>query len=243
MVLLRQVLTAAILLAGPLTAAAEQPAYVLAISWQPGFCETRPQVPECVDQDRSGREHDHFSLHGLWPQPFGTFYCDVPSATVSMDSSPARWRNLPAVDLPAELRSALDVAMPGTRSALDRHEWIKHGTCYGQGPEAYFRDSLRLLAEVNASPLRTLFVEHLGRPLTLQQMRSAVESHFGPGSGSRIELVCRRERAGPRTVIVELRLHLGGPIRPDTALAGLLRRGPTAPVGCRRAIVDPVGLD
>jgi len=231
------------LLAGTLPASADQPEHVLAISWQPGFCETQPRIPECIDQDRSGREHDHFSLHGLWPQPFGTFYCGVPPDTIALDSSPARWRQLPAVDLPADLRLALNQAMPGTRSALDRHEWIKHGTCYGRGPELYFRDSLRLLAQVNASPLRSLFVENIDRQLTLRAVRAAVTAHFGPGSGDRVDLVCRRERAGPRTVIVELRLHLGGPILPDTPLAELLRRGPPASATCRRGFVDPVGFD
>ena len=39
---------------------------VLAVSWQPGFCETRPRLPECRSQKKSRYDATHFALHGLW---------------------------------------------------------------------------------------------------------------------------------------------------------------------------------
>lgn len=228
--------------AGTRSRAASPPGYVLAISWQPGFCETRPTVPECRTQTEARWDAAHFSLHGLWPQPHGTFYCGVDPAMVALDNNPKTWSRLPAVDLPADLRAALDVAMPGTRSALERHQWIKHGTCAAAGPARYFRDSLRLLAEVNTSPLRSLVIGSLDRRLSLAQVRTAADAHFGTGAGAAIDLVCRDEADGDRRVLTGLRLHLAGPVTPLSALADLLHRGPTAPETCDGAIVDRAGL-
>ena len=42
--------------------------------------------------------------------------------------------------------------MPGIASCLDRHEWIKHGTCSGLDADCYFADTLRLAAAVQATP-------------------------------------------------------------------------------------------
>ena len=50
---------------------------VLAISWQAGFCETRPRLPECRSQTNKRYDANHFALHGLWPQPGNLAYCDV----------------------------------------------------------------------------------------------------------------------------------------------------------------------
>ncbi len=49
--------------------------YVLAVSWQPGFCETRPTRKECVDQTSDRFDATHFSLLCLWP--LRQSYCGV----------------------------------------------------------------------------------------------------------------------------------------------------------------------
>ncbi|MDF1749406.1 MAG: ribonuclease T, partial [Alphaproteobacteria bacterium] len=119
--------------------------YVLAISWQPGFCETRPSVTECKSQTADRFDATHFTLHGLWPEPRGTVYCGVSPTIQDLDRR-NRWDALPDLTLSHELRDQLDQAMPGTQSGLHRHEWIKHGTC-SEMPDAegYYRESLRLL--------------------------------------------------------------------------------------------------
>src|SRR6266536_5805604 len=42
---------------------------VLALSWQPSFCETHSSKPECAAETAASFEATHFTLHGLWPQP------------------------------------------------------------------------------------------------------------------------------------------------------------------------------
>ena len=42
--------------------------------------------------------------------------------------------------------------MPAVLSGLERHEWIKHGTCFGGEANAYF-NAAGLAEQVNASPV------------------------------------------------------------------------------------------
>jgi ribonuclease T2 len=53
-------------------------ACVLSVSWQPAFCETKRNKPECATESPDRFDATHFTLHGLWPQPRRNAYCDVP---------------------------------------------------------------------------------------------------------------------------------------------------------------------
>ncbi len=217
-----------------------KPEYVLALSWQPAFCETKPGKTECKAQTAAGFDATHFTLHGLWPQPNGNFYCQVAAADKANDN-PARWQDLPPVELEPNTRSELDRVMPGTASALDRHEWIKHGTCYGKSQQAYFSDALNLTRAANASPVRDLFTQNIGRDLTSGQIRAAFDSAFGPGAGERVRVSCVKDPSSGRRLIGELTLGLAGPIGPNSSLSELLLASvPTNNAGCPKGIVDPI---
>ncbi|MEQ8813227.1 MAG: ribonuclease T2 [Thalassobaculum sp.] len=209
--------------------------YVLAVSWQPAFCETRPEKPECTTQTADRFDAEHFALHGLWPEPRGNAYCGVDARDRASDEA-GRWDRLPAIGLTTATREALDRAMPGSRSFLHRHEWIKHGSCYGASPEGYFSDSLRLLAALNGSPVQALFAAGIGRVVTGKAIRERFDEAFGAGAGDRVEILCRR--VGARRLIVELRIGLAGP-GPD--LAAMLAAAPPRTPGCGGGIVDRVG--
>lgn len=217
-------------------AAAE--AFVLAVSWQPAFCETRPAVPECRTQTAERFDATNLTLHGLWPEPRGNVYCGVDDRARAADEA-GHWDRLPAIGLTTATREALERVMPGSRSFLHRHEWLKHGTCHGGSPEAYFSDSLRLVAELNASPVRTLLAEGIGRVLTGRAIRAQFDSAFGDGAGRRVEIVCRR--VGARRLLVELRIALMGPLDPGRGLGDLLAEAPEREPGCTSGIVDRVG--
>lgn len=212
--------------------------YVLAVSWQPAFCETRPEKPECISQTDERFDASNFTLHGLWPQPRSNVYCGVEADLQAIDRA-GGWEDLPAPDLTAETRKALDQVMPGVASFLDRHEWVKHGTCHANSAEVYFSDSLRLLSELNASPVRTVFSAGIGRVLSAQTIRERFDEAFGPGAGRRVEVICRR--VGIRRLIVELKISLAGPIAPGRGLQALLDQAPETSAGCAAGIVDRVG--
>ena len=226
-------------LGAPSIAAGYDGDLVLAVSWQPAFCETRPERPECRSQTTDRFDATHFALHGLWPQPRGAIYCGyTPSEQKSLRSTP--WSRLPALALSETTRSALERAMPGTRSYLQRHQWVKHGTCYSDTPEIYFGDALFLLAELNGSALRELFVEGIGLSITADDIRASAAKAFGEAASQKVTVHCRED--GRRRLIIELRLHLRGPIEPESSLMSLLAAGPEQKPGCREGIVDPAGL-
>ncbi len=222
-----------------LAAASFEGDLVLAVSWQPGFCETRPDRPECRSQTAERFDAEHFTLHGLWPQPRGNTYCGLSEAEQD-EMRDRRWSRLPAVRLSQETRRALDRAMPGTQSNLQRHQWTKHGTCYAENPETYFRHSLLLLAELNASEVRRFFADNIGETITAEEVRARFDAAFGSGVGERVVVRCQRD--GQRRLITELQIHLRGPIDEEASLGERMAAAGTRGAGCRSGIVDPVGL-
>lgn len=212
--------------------------YLLAMSWQPAFCESRPTKPECRSQTAERFDAAHFTLHGLWPQPRTNTYCGVGAEEQDLDRK-RRWTGLAAPALTPETRAALAEVMPGVQSGLDRHEWIKHGTCYSETPEEYFSESIALVRQINDSPLRTLFVESIGKSVTAEQVRAAFDQAFGAGAGTRLTLDCNK--VGTRQLIGELRINLRGEITQDSKLDALIAAAPTAGPGCAAGVVDQVG--
>lgn len=213
-------------------------AYVLALSWQPAFCETNQRKPECRWQSGRGYDANYLSLHGLWPQPSSRAYCNLP-APVRAAGEGGRWRDLPELELSLSTRTELETMMPGAKSLLDRHEWAKHGSCYPGEPEAYFTDSLRLLKEVNASPVARLFMQGVGRRVTAADIRAAFDQAFGTGAGNRVRVTCRDD--GDRRLIAELTLGLKGDIPGGSTLSDLLLAADPVDPGCPAGILDPVG--
>jgi ribonuclease T2 len=217
----------------------ERTQYVLAISWQPAFCETRPNRPECVSQTKTRFDSGNFALHGLWPQPRSRDYCGVDASTVEIDEN-GDWADLPKPELSAELRKELDRAMPSTQSALDRHEWVKHGTCYDADVEEYFQDSVDLLGAINVSEVRKLFSDAVGEELTQEEVRAAFNAAFGEGAGERVRLACVED--GGRRLINELTIGLTGDIEGPQSFADRIMNARPTDGGCSGGIVDPVGL-
>ncbi|MDN2583720.1 ribonuclease [Aquibium sp. ELW1220] len=216
--------------------------HVLAASWQPGFCETRPAKTECETQTPDRFDASHFALHGLWPQPRSNVYCQVAPDMAAADKA-GRWEDLPDVALPQDVRAELDKVMPGAASFLDRHEWIKHGTCYGDTMEEYYSDSLAVMADLNASAVRDLFAANIGATLTAGQIRDAFDAAFGPGAGSRVRVACVTDPSNGRRLIGELTIGLSGEIDGETTLSDLIfAAAPTADAGCPQGIVDAAGL-
>jgi ribonuclease T2 len=214
-----------------------EPQYVLAVNWQPGFCEVQPNASECRTQTAQRFDATNFSLHGLWPQ--NGSYCGATEQEQETDLE-GLWLDLPQVELPAALRDDLERVMPGTQSFLDRHEWIKHGGCYGADMEEYFGDSLLLLAALNGSQVRELFAASLGMELRIEDVRQAFDEAFGNGAGERITMACNTD--GSRQVIRALEIRLAGEITAAEDFADLiLSAPPTEEGGCRVGVVDPAG--
>ncbi len=86
--------------------------YLMNVSWSPEFCSIQGTSPQCAA--RPG-----FVLHGLWTQNNDGSY------PVFCSEEPA----------PKNLSDSLDITPD---LSLLEHEWAKHGTCSGVGPERFF---------------------------------------------------------------------------------------------------------
>lgn len=254
---------AAAALPSPPAPAAPSTANLLALSWQPSFCERAGDADgdDVVDAAApaeckalfDGKLDDFgtkIGLHGLWPQPRGNDYCGVPLAERSRDGDRGalafhggarNWAALPDPALDPAAAAALPGWMPGAESDLHRHEWIKHGTCYrpDQDADRYFDDAMMLTEAVNVA-LAPLFaaIPADGR-ITLAQIRDALRPAFGDGVDIAVGMSCD-DRSG-RMLFTELQILLKGEIAPDMTAAeigALMTEAHTADHACDAGILD-----
>ena len=212
------------------------PFYVLALSWQPAFCEGMRGKVECKLQNAQSYEATHFALHGLWPQPRRNVFCGVPQAVAALDDQ-HQWEKLPVPLLTPATRAALGEVMPGTQSMLDSHEWIKHGTCYpGGSAENYFADSIRLTKAVNASAAQKFMADNIGKVIETKNLRKTFDETFGAGAGDRVRVSC--DKAGR---ISEITIGLKGDIPSGAPIASLIAASEPTDAGCPSGLVDPAG--
>jgi ribonuclease T2 len=207
--------------------------YVLALSWQPAFCESRPDKVECKSQTADRYDASHLALHGLWPQPRRNVFCGIDKATIALDDN-GEWDRLPAPQLTAETKLALNKVMPGTQSLLERHEWIKHGTCYGDA-ETYYKDSVRVTNDVNNSVVQDFFAANIGKKIQTADLRAKFDEAFGKGAGERVRVSCSKDG-----LISELTIGLKGNISSGTSIADLMAASASTDAGCPAGIVDAV---
>lgn len=209
---------------------------LLALSWHNAFCETHSYKKECkrdVESLLSAKSHENqFVLHGLWPQPRNTLYCNVDKALIDIDKN-RQWKDLPCLAMDRNIAMALKKVMAGFASGLQKHEWIKHGTCYGTNINTYFSDAISLTNQVNNSDLGTFFKQNIGKNIRLKDLRNIANKSFGRGAGERIELRCKKG------LITELWLHLDGE---STDLGTLLLKAKKVRSACKQGRIDKAGF-
>ncbi len=209
---------------------------LLALSWHNAFCETHRYKKECKrglgSLLKRKASDTQFVLHGLWPQPRSNVYCLKDKSLINADKN-KRWRSMPAIGLDNSTKEALSKVMPGFASQLHKHEWVKHGTCYGKDANGYYGDAVSLINQVNNSALGKFFSQNIGKKITLKQVRMVADRAFGGGAGNRIELQCRKG------LVTELWLHLGSG---ETDLSALLAKGKKVRGRCKSGRVDKAGF-
>lgn len=204
--------------------------YLLALSWQPGFCLTHSGKKECKTGNSRSYSASHLSLHGLWPQPRDNAYCGVSDADKTVDRR-GRWDLLKPLTLSATTKKELGKAMPGFVSLLQRHEWIKHGTCYSSTAEQYYVDSIHLTKQINLTSLDELMTKHKGKSITLKAIQNSIATSLGKEAAERVALRC-----GRKNQITELWIGLQGDVK-NTPIGELMAKGDTPRSNCQSGLV------
>jgi ribonuclease T2 len=207
--------------------------YVLALSWQPAFCETASRKPECASQTGERYDAANFVLHGLWPNqaddPSHSFaYCAQPAAVIDTDKE-GDWCDLPDPALSAAVENDLNTFMPGTASCLDRHEWTKHGTCAGMDADAYFGLSNGLAALFAQSDFNHYVADNIGREVSRNDLLARFEAEFGPGAADFLSLRC--SDVGGQSLLSEIRIVLKQDLAELTHFADLFPAESVRPDG------------
>ncbi|EOC1567738.1 ribonuclease I [Cronobacter dublinensis] len=244
----RKVLLAAgTLLAMAATTAAAQPLeakqygdfdrYVLALSWQTGFCQSmherqRDEPAECALQKEEDDKRNYLTVHGLWP--------DLPKSIAARGVDAKRWMRFgcatrPVPNMPlaradkkcqaAETGLSLETAeklsetMPGAGgdSCLERYEYAKHGVCFGFDPDAYFGTMVRMNNEIKQSPLGAFLAANYGKAVSRQAFDTAVAKAFGRQSVRAVKLTCNGNPAYLTEMQISLNAaQINAPLRADT---------------------------
>ncbi len=211
----------------------KQPEYLLALTWQPSFCETHSRKKECRTQTRNRYDATHWSLHGLWPQPRNNAYCGVSHMDKGIDRN-KKWHLLEPLKLSQKTATELAFVMPAVASNLQRHEWIKHGTCYGSDAEDYYSDAISLTNQINNSIVGKLFNRGVGKRVSLKQVRQHFDKAFGKGAGSKVDMRCDKKGR-----VSELWINLKGEVEDDTKITSLLKNAIRAGSKCQIGLIDP----
>lgn len=184
--------------------------YVLALSWQTGFCQSlhdsgRSEPDECRLQKEPANKADYLTVHGLWP--------GLPKSIATRGVDERRWMrygcatrpvpNMPEAKarqkcdaaetgLSLEVANKLNAVMPGAGSntCLERYEYAKHGICFGFDPDDYFGAMVRMNTEIKASPLGVFLAENYGKTVTRDAFNAAVTQAYGPQSVKAVKLTC-----------------------------------------------------
>jgi len=169
-----------------------QDSYVLALSWQPAFCETHRDKPECHIDDRKSYQARNFTLHGLWPNKAscGTNY----GYCGEVQDKPAEFCDYPMLSLFTETRSDLEQVMPSAAagSCLQRHEWFKHGTCQaGWSIDEYYEVAIDLTRQFNESGIAYFISRNIGNTVTEEAFINKVDCAHGTDAHKHIELKCQ----------------------------------------------------
>ncbi|WP_417914261.1 ribonuclease T2 family protein [Candidatus Electronema sp. JM] len=200
--------------------------YVLATTWQPGFCEHDDYngvKPECDAMMKDKIDVSHLTLHGLWPnkKSCGTKYGDCASTPLVLKD---------------ETKKEMAPWMPNFyyEQRFAEHEWSKHGTCQEKSADAYFLFAKDILQRMDSSVIGGYLKEHIGQKISTAAYQKAIEEKLGKDVADRMQIHCAK-----RQYLDEIRINLPKDVVADDNIgkmvAGAETFGKFAP-GCDEEI-------
>ncbi|BAN45973.1 hypothetical protein [Metapseudomonas resinovorans] len=184
--------------------------YVLAATWQPGFCEHanyKGSKPECEGLASGELNIAHLTLHGLWPnrESCGKSYGHCTG---------------PALDLSRQTLAYVRPWMPNFQygTSFGRYQWDKHGVCQTQmDDDAYFRRAADLVRQLDQSLAGRYIVANLGGAISKDAFYRKVEEDFGSREArNNFLLICSGK------YLQEVRVSLPRELKPADSLVGVV---------------------
>ncbi|ACO77305.1 Ribonuclease T2 [Azotobacter vinelandii CA] len=193
-----------------------QDSYVLAITWQPGFCEHKlaksksKQKPECRAMESGELNIANFTLHGLWPnkKECGKNYGNCSRTDIQLSE---------------ETLSYIKPWMPNFYFENDfgNYEWKKHGTCQtDMDDDAYFRKAVTAVRTVNDSELGQYIRANIGKNVERRTLQEILRRTH-PDAPDSFAFLCTDNR------LHEIQVHLPVDFREGPTLAGLIGPRPS----------------
>lgn len=211
--------------------------YVLALSWQSGFCQSmherkRNEPAECRTQQSPDDKSALLTVHGLWP--------DLPNSVAARGVDNRRWMrygcatrpipNMPQVSggkkcsapdtgMSPTLAEKLSGVMPGAggKSCLERYEFAKHGACFGFDPDAYFGTMVRLNQDVRQSPVGQFLANNYGKTVQRKDLEQAVAQAWGKANVKAVKLTCHSNPAYLTEIQINIKASgINQPLSADT---------------------------
>lgn len=178
----------------------KQDSFVLAVTWQPGFCEHYKYngvKPECDALARGELVIDHLTLHGLWPN---LKQCGTNYAACHDKDKPA-----PKLDLSEETVSRIAPWMPNFyySTTFGSYEWDKHGTCQSLPDDDYFNKAVSAVQLVDASEIGTTIRNNIGGKIDVDALFATLRTRYGAGVADNLMLIC-----ADQNYLQEIRLNL-----------------------------------
>ena len=213
--------------------------YVLALSWQPAFCEIYRKKPECRIDARDAWQARNFTLHGLWPnkKECGKRY----NFCGEFEDKPGHFCDYPRLDLFSAVRKELEGVMPSAAagSCLQRHEWFKHGTCQsGWSIDDYFERSIDLVRQFNESGVAYFVSRNIGKTVSERSFFERVDCALGTGAHKRLQLRCKDGN------LLDVHINLPATFGKGESLGEMIRRAePKFGSNCGGHFrIDPIGI-
>jgi ribonuclease I len=225
----------------------EADSVVLAMSWQPAFCEEKQTKPECSLPEFVSEDSYHaknFTLHGLWPnrndcgQNYG--FCGGAEQAKNFCKYPEVKLSDPLV------ASDLEVLMPSRKagSCLERHEWQKHGTCQFLDESQYFGRATQLVKGFNNSHTADLVRLGIAQgKIKKNDLINALDEDFGSGASRSFIIVCKKNRLAEIQVTLKAETISLNMVDSEVSIANLIDSYSRGYVrGCRNEIlIDRIG--
>lgn len=166
--------------------------YVLALSLQPGFCETGGYAkgkPECLNLAKNSIYRQEFGLHGLWPNQDA---CGTNYGFCNSTKQQTNFCDYAPLALNSDVSHVLSTYMASYAygSCLERHEWYKHGTCQVKDQSSYYQLAITLTHQVDETKFKNYVINNMGNTVSLDSLKQNFDASFGVGMNKKVQFLC-----------------------------------------------------